>query len=117
MSPRKAPPVKASVLEQRAANRAAQAAARHAAPAHRAEHAEPSALKRLYQVISNKRIFGHTQGQKVELSEAEASLLVQTGHIIPVDDVASEAPAVEPVETGDAPESLHEEDDEANSAE
>jgi hypothetical protein len=101
MAGRKAVPPSAAVLAQREDNRSG---GRHAAPPEHAKHAAPGALKRWYYVVGSKAIFGHKQGAHVELelTDAQANVLMDAGHIAPADPPA--APVAAPAATT-APES------------
>lgn len=103
--PRKAVPQNSPEQEaQRAANRAA---GRHAAPAHQPEHAAEGPVARWYHIISSKTVFGHTRGERAELTltDAQASALMAAGHITPADvpaaPVAADAAATAPEQSGE----------------
>lgn len=118
--PRRAIPANSPEREaQRAANRAE---GRHAAPAHQPEHAAEGPVARWYHILSSKTVFGHSRGERAELTltDAQASALMAAGHIAPADVPAAPvaAPAATPApeeseETGATPD----DNDADNSAE
>lgn len=90
---RKALPPTAAQEAERAAHRAE---GRHAAPAHRPEHAAAGPVKRWYYILSHRGVSGHPQGARaeLELTDGQASALMAAGHIAPADAPAvTEAPA------------------------
>lgn len=104
---------------ERAAHRAE---GRHAAPVHQPEHAAEGPVTRWYHILSSKTVFGHSRGERAELTltEDQASALMAAGHITPADasaaPVAATAAATAPEqseETGATPE----DNDADNSAE
>lgn len=120
--PRRAIPANSPEREaQRAANRAE---GRHAAPAHQPEHAAEGPVARWYHILSSKTVFGHSRGERAELTltDAQASALMAAGHITPADEPTATAPApvlsftavvTPPEETGATPD----DNDADNSAE
>lgn len=82
--------------EQKAAREEHRAEGRHAAPAYHPEHAAEGAVRRWFHIVGSKTIFGHAPGTRaeLELTDGQANVLMNAGHIVPVD--ASE-PAAAPV--------------------
>lgn len=96
---RKALPPNARDVAARAANRAE---GKHAAPAHRPEHAAEGPVSRWFHIVGEKTIFGHAPGTRAELTltDSQANVLMNAGHIAladaPVAPVAATAAAYAP---------------------
>lgn len=90
---RKALPPTAQDVAARAAHRAE---GRHAAPAHRPEHAAEGAVSRWFHIVGSKAIFGHAPGTRAELAltDSQANVLMNAGHIAPADAPAAPVAAV-----------------------